>query len=200
MQPGVQLAKVVALTLTPDFVDVYGDDTTTFKPNNVGEMGFMADDDAATAETAGDVMIAVNHTVAAIEAAIGGRMGGRVAASAAPPAPPAVPAAAPVTGALAGAGTATVTLTFTGGPAAAAQTVTLAGFAIGSNTITGLTVVTIAKADTIAAVATKVAAMLTGKQDATNSVTLAATATAGRVVVTEAGGGVIAAGAAVTVA
>jgi hypothetical protein len=198
MQAGVQLAKVVALTLNPDFVDVYGDDTVTFKPNNVGEMGFMADDDAAAAELTHDVMIMVNHTVSEIETAIGGRMKGRVAATTPPPAPAAK--ATPVAGAVAGLGTATVTLTFTGGPASAAQTVTLAGLAIGTDTITGLTVVSIAKGDTVAVVATKVATMLSGKKDAASKVTLAATAAAGKVTLTEVGGGLIAAGATMTVA
>jgi hypothetical protein len=71
MNPGIDLAKVVALTATPSFIDIYDNDKA-YKPVSVGEFGFMKLTDAKAAQTAGDVMIMTEHTPQEIEAAIKG--------------------------------------------------------------------------------------------------------------------------------
>ena len=103
------------------------------------------------------------------------------------------PAAAPITATLADNATASVKVTFAGGPATKAGTVSL-GADVGTGTaktIAGLTPVTIAKNDTAGAVAGKVAAALNGKQDTAKTVTLAASAAGAVVTVTEAGTAVV---------
>jgi len=92
----------------------------------------------------------------------------------------------PINAADAGAGTTSVTITFTGGPADADGTVTITA-ATGTGAIVGITPVPFKKGDTADAVATAVAAMLTGKQDGTAADTLAATAAGGVVTVTSTG-------------
>jgi len=94
----------------------------------------------------------------------------------------------PINATVAGGGTATVTVTFSGGPADAAYTVTLTATGP-TGPITGLTPVDITKGMTADAVATAVANELNGKQDATSADTLVAAAVGGVVTVTEAGGG-----------
>lgn len=108
-------------------------------------------------------------------------------------APTSPPAATPITVSLAGDATATVTITFAGGPAPTAGTVSL-GADVGTGpakTIAGLSPVTIAMNDTAAVVAGKVAAALNGKKDAGNTVTLAASAAGAVITVTEATGAVV---------
>jgi len=112
-----------------------------------------------------------------------------------PPAPPPAGASTgtPITATLADNATATVTITFAGGPATKAGTVAL-GADVGkgpAKTIAGLAPVTIAKNDTAAVVAGKVAAALNGKKDAGNAVTLAASAAGAVITVTEAGTAVV---------
>ena len=98
----------------------------------------------------------------------------------------------PISAAVAGAGTATATITFSGGPADQAYTVTLTASGP-TGSITGLTPVQITKGMTAAQVATAVATMLEGKQDATAADTLHAVAAGGVVSVSEVGGGTISA-------
>jgi len=94
----------------------------------------------------------------------------------------------PINAAIAGTGTASATITFTGGPSDAEYTVTLTA-STAAGAITGLTPVSVAQGATIAQVATAVAAELDGKQDAGTTDTLVASAVDGVVTVTESGGG-----------
>jgi hypothetical protein len=94
----------------------------------------------------------------------------------------------PINVVVAGAGTSTATVTFSGGPADADYTVTLAVTGP-TGGIVGLTPVSITKGMTVEAVATAVATELNGKQDGTGTDTLVAVAAGGVVTVTEAGGG-----------
>ena len=108
-------------------------------------------------------------------------------------APTSPPAATPITATLADNATATVKVTFAGGPASKAGTVSL-GPDVGTGpakTIAGLPPVAIAKNDTAAVVAGKVATALNGKQDTAKTVTLAASAAGAVITVTEAGTAVV---------
>jgi hypothetical protein len=107
-----------------------------------------------------------------------------------PAAPPPAAVLAAITAAVAGTGTASATITLGGGPADKAYTIALTANA--GAVIAGIASVAVAKSDTAAQVATKVAAALNGKKDAGSTKTLAAVAAAAKVTVTEAGGGNIA--------
>ena len=89
-------------------------------------------------------------------------------------------------------GTAAPTLTFAGGPADQAYSVTLTATGP-TGAIVGLTPVQITKGMTAEQVAAAVATELNGKQDASSTDTLQATSAGGVVSVSEAGGGTISA-------
>jgi hypothetical protein len=94
----------------------------------------------------------------------------------------------PINSAVTGNNTATATVTFSGGPADQAYTVTLTA-TVPAGAVVGLTPVSVVKSATAEQVAAAVAAELDGKQDAGATDTLAASAVGTVVTVTEAGGG-----------
>jgi hypothetical protein len=144
-----------------------------------------------------DLTAAVNATDATkVDVTVAGETIDLVQVSAypaeAPVAPPVVvPPATPVTVVAGGVGTATATLTVGAAPAAQANTVTVTSLTVGGTAIAGLTPVAVATGDTAAAIATALATMLGGKQDAGATLTLAAVTAAGVVTVIETGGGLI---------
>ena len=116
-----------------------------------------------------------------------------------PAAKPPTPAPTPIKAAVAGTGTTSATITFTAGPQAATGAVAISGLAVGAAAVPTTAPVATAANDTATQVAAKVATYLNGKKDSGNTVTIAATASAGVVTITEAGGGSIAAGLAAAV-
>lgn len=105
------------------------------------------------------------------------------------PVMPAPVPTAPITVADAGGGTATATLTFSGGPADQAYTFTATTIESGGVAFTGFSPVAIAPNQTTEQTASAVAAMLDGLQDAGATITLQASAAGSVVTLTEAGGG-----------
>lgn len=61
-----QYAKVIAVTATPDFVDLYGDPSKTYKPVK-GDRGYMELSDAQAAQTAGTALVLVENTPFGVE-------------------------------------------------------------------------------------------------------------------------------------